>query len=339
MCIVRLINIKNISIISFIVAVMICFCNVAFAEEAVSTYEISDLSITVDIPESITVLTPKVKENEEFFKNGMFDYIQTMSKFRDNNDVLYGKDWRGSVEFEISVIPNEDKINNLTTVSAQKQEKLLDEMSKQNDVMNISLYSTENALFIESSKSVTMIQGITFSKEYFTVYDNKNITIKLSSSNTALTNEQLAIVKNVADSFRIPEKKPLVLSEVISKSEVFLFVTLIASFVVIVIYKIKSAKEPKEKKTNSAEQSSIKKENDKQNIADEKINSESQQAQISENSENSQISEKQSAEEDIKSSDSDEFFEEEHYDIDLEAAIANFEEHTERKSRNTRKKK
>ena len=64
----RLINIKNISIISFIVAVMICFCNVAFAEEAVSTYEISDLSITVDIPESITVLTPKVKENEEFFK-------------------------------------------------------------------------------------------------------------------------------------------------------------------------------------------------------------------------------------------------------------------------------
>lgn len=335
-----------------------------------STYEIPELAMTMDIPTSIKVITPGIRQSDPIFSSEMFDYIQTMSKFRDNDDYFYGKNSKGSIEFEVTLTENEDGIVNLTKLSEKKQNKVRESVSQQSDVIGSSIYKTDTVVYIESSRSVNNSDGRFFSEEYYTIYDGYNITVKLTSSNDNLSNSESDMLKSIVESVRFPKEKKVNLAEVLSVSEFLCFFLITVSFVILVISKIQSIKREKyraERQQNrmkqrmerdarekkEAEQEAAAAELKKNEHAEESSKSEStvedEKSANENNSKQSEQQEEQTITESVNSTDninSEKISEntvKQEFSIDLNAAIANFtdssEDRQERRNSNKKEKK
>lgn len=333
-----------------------------------STYEIPELAMTMDIPTSIKVITPGIKQSDPIFSTEMFDYIQTMSKFRDNDDYFYGKDSKGSIEFEVILTENEDGIENLTKLSEKKQNTVMESVSQQSDVIGSSIYKTDTVVYIESSRSINNSDGRFFSKEYYTIYDGYDITVKLTSNNDNLSNSEFDMLKLIVDSIRFPKEKTVNLAEVLSVSEFFCFFLLTVSFVILVIAKIQSIKREKyraERKQSrmkqrmerdarekqEAEREAAAAENSKNEQAAESSKTEStsekEKLENENNSQQSKQQEEQTITKPVKTeannSNPENTVKQQETLIDLDAAIANFEDSSEdrqeRRNNNKKQKK
>ena len=278
-----------------------------------STYEIPELAMTMDIPSNIKVVTQGIRQSDPIFSNGMFDYIQTMSKFREHDDYFYGKDSAESFEFEVTLIPNENNIENLTKLSEKKQNSVMEYISNQSDVINSSIYKTDNAVYIESLRSTDNSEVRYFSKEYYTIYNGYDVTIKLTSKNDNLINLESDLLKTIVDSVSFPKEKKIDLTKVLSASELFCFCLITASFVILVISKIQNIKREKyraERQQNRMKERMQRDAREKQAAEQEVLVAQSNESvQTEDNSENKQ-SDKTG---------------ETKPEIDLDEAIANFE--------------
>ena len=213
-----------------------------FADSAGASYEIEEPVMTIDIPTNITVVDSTTKQSSPLFQEGGFDYIQTMSKFRENGDYLYGKGNGGAFEFELAIIGDTDKIADLSKLSDKKRQKLLSEISQQPEVVECEFYNNNAGYFVKISKSTADSSNRTFSEEYMTVYDSKDITVRFSSVNDSLTKQELEQLKQIVDSIRFPAAKKLEINKLISPSEAFLFCLIIVSFGALVFVKISGIK-------------------------------------------------------------------------------------------------
>lgn len=308
---------SKLKLLSITLAAVIFMLNFTFLSSAAAsntgTYEIPEVAMTMDIPLSIKVVTRGIKQSDPIFSAGMFDYIQTMSKFREHDDYFYGKDSAGSFEFEVTLTENENGIDNLTKLSEKKQNSVLESVSQQSDVIESFFYKTDNAVYIQSVQSTDNSEGRYFTKEYYTIYDRYNITVKLTSINDNLSDSESELLKSIVDSVRFPKEKKVDLTKVLSASELFCFCLITASFVILVINKIQNIKREKyraERQQNRMKERMERDAREKQAAEQEVLAAQSDKPKQS--SETSEIKE---------SSESGETKSE----IDLEAAIANFE--------------
>jgi len=291
---------------------------IAFAANAdtdIVKYEIPELSVTFDVPSDIKVIPQGIRQSDPIFSNKAFDYIQVMTKFRDHGDYYYGKSLTQNYEFEVKVLEDQNKINNFTKLSEKKQFDAMKTISQQPDIIEYSIYKNEAAAFIEISRSTNDTDGRFFSKEYYTVFEGFDITVKLTSQNDSLTNQEKELIKNIADSISFPQEKVVDLSKLLTRSVVVPFTFLIAMFVCLVIAKIRSIKQEeyreqrKQKRMEERRQRDEKEKKEADAKGFEAFESNDFDPQMN-NTENNKLS-----------ADHDTGFPE----IDLESAIANFD--------------
>lgn len=305
-------------------AVLVMLSIIPFSANAASDtvkYEIPELSMTLDIPSDVRIIPQGIKQSDPIFSNNSFDYIQVMTKFRDHGDYYYGKSLTMNFEFELKVLANENKTDNFSRLSEKKQLALMENYSQQPDVLEYFIYKNETTAFMELSRSTTNTDGRFFSKEYCTIYEGYDITVKLTSQNDSLTAQENEIIKSIADSIRFPHEKAVDLSKLLTKAVVLPFCFIVVLFVILVIIKLRSIKQ--EQYRIQRKQRRLKERQER----DEKEKSEAaEQANSSFLSENSDSITENS---DSKNGINEKAFAE----IDMDSAIANFYSESEETKR------
>ena len=226
-------------------AVLFLLSIIPFTADAASDtvkYEIPELSMTLDVPSDVKIISQGIKQSDPVFLNKSFDYIQVMTKFRDHGDYYYGKSLNMNYEFELKVLADENKTDNFTKLSVKKQQTILEKYSHQPDVLDYSIYKNNTADYIEISRSITDLDGRFFSKEYCTIYKGYVITVKLTSQNDSLTAQEEEIIKAIADSICFPRERVVDISKLLTKSIIIPFCFIVLLFVILVIIKVRSIK-------------------------------------------------------------------------------------------------
>ena len=209
----------------------------ANADENTVSYNIPEISMTIDVPSSASLITSAVKKSDPMFNNGTFDYIDTMSKIRDDNALLYGRDVKNNYDIEVMSTPNKDHIKSFSKLSEKKLEKELGSYSEQDDIVSSSLYTNGYLTFFYSSRTVNNSSGRYFYSDYYTVYNGSDITIRIISSNDNLKENELAVLKAMADSIRFPEKRKFSFSSMKGKGVLITFAVIIVLFVLVIVYR------------------------------------------------------------------------------------------------------
>lgn len=355
--IVKKSNNKSLSLTLVFIMVFLCLPILSVsADSNTVAYEIEELSMTLDIPTSIVVVTPGIKQSDPLFTENTFDYIQTMSKIRDNNDYLYGKDFADNFEFEVVASENISKVANLNKLSEKKLEEVKNYFAGQGDVFSASVYSSDSFTFIEILRNVTNSDSRYFYKEYYTVYDSMGVTIRIISDNENFSDHELNVIKEIVDSISFPSDRHFSLDGKLNTTLVISFAIIVLSFVVLVYIKIRNINNEKSTESNDESEqdysSSTASETEKKAVTPESEINERESANISSESENTEALEEtkehtEKTEEQTVTIDSTETnapvtveenvsdekvtktdepdIEESKYEIDLDAAIANFE--------------
>lgn len=232
---------SSIRLLTFTLSLFLIIVSIPFfpsyAAENTITYENAELSMTIDIPSDTAMIERTVRKNDELFRNGTFEYIKAMTQMRNDDAVLYGKSLDGSFVFEIIGSDNEDKVKNLSKLSDRKQDKLMEEYKQQPDIVECSRYSSPNADFFFSLRTLNNADGRFFYADYYTVFNEKNVTVRLISENDKLTDSELEILKNMADSVRFPQKPKLTFSSINGKGVFVTFIVLFTLFILIILYR------------------------------------------------------------------------------------------------------
>lgn len=218
-----------------IVSALPCFC--AEADSSLTTYELTEINMTIDVPSQTSVITSAVKKNDKSFRDGTFDYLTAMSKMREDNAYLYGKNVADGYEIEVMSMKNEDKLKDLSKLKEKKLNKLFDNYSKQEDIVESSIYKNGYLTFLFASRTSNGPEGRFFYSDYYTVYDGNDIMVRLISENDNITQEELSVLKTVTDSIRLPVKRRLSLKALPGKSVFYAFIFLTAAFILIVLYR------------------------------------------------------------------------------------------------------
>ncbi len=201
------------------------------------TYEIPDYAMTMDIPENISVISNNVKKSDELFYNGTFDYIAAMAKMRDDNAVLYGKDKNGKYEIEVTSSQNAYGVGSITKLSQKKLDKLLTKYSADNQLTACSIYRSGNNTFIYSEYRSAASAPSAYVYSYTTIFNNDDISIKLISDSPVSDKGLTDMLRSITDSVGLPQKQPLDLRSLEGRGAFWILVVITLGFIAVIFYR------------------------------------------------------------------------------------------------------
>ena len=332
---------------------LVCFA-------ASNTYHIPETEMTIELPDNIIAAAQGIKANDDLFDKdkGGWDYIKTMSEMRENGDYLLGKPSDNSYKLEVKISDNSDGIKNLCKLSDKKRSAFYDSIRSQSDVFEVAEKQINSIQYAGVVRNTKLSDIALYSYEYVTVADSKNITVKITSYNDRLTNDETKLLENAVSSIVFSNADAVHTVPKIGGSIIFAFCVITAGFAFLVICKlneesvhkilekIKAARVQHENETKQKPQTAT--------ASDTKQETKSDSRDTSDNAEittgKSFVQEEKAADDKQEKSGDNEETEnseeqEQIYDIDLDEAIANFDDSAEANQRrrnernNTVKKK
>lgn len=209
------------------------------ANEAMVSYPVDELAMTIDIPSTVSVVTKGIKQNDPVFADGTFDYIETMSIVRENSDYLLGRDVINNYEIEVIMTSdNNDGISDLKSATAKKQESLLNSISENEGTIACTLYKNKNNVYIETLSKGFVNGTLCYSNEYLTIIDKQNIIVKLSSYGDQLSDGEVALLKTIVDGIEFEQSNSFAVFASLKTGVIVPFALLVIGFVVLAVIKI-----------------------------------------------------------------------------------------------------
>lgn len=207
------------------------------AAEDYTPYDVPELAMTIDIPSRVSVITSSVKKSDPLFGDGTFDYIEALTKMRDDSALLYGKSIKDDYEIEVIGYKNENRIKNLSKLSEKKIEKLFAAYGNQEDIVESKMYYSNGLTFFFSSRTLNNASGRFFYCDCYTVYNGSDITIRIISRNDNIKDSELDILKGMTDSIKFPEKRKFSFAAVQGRSVFITFIVIAVLFVLVIVYR------------------------------------------------------------------------------------------------------
>lgn len=176
-----------------------CLC--VNAADSIKKYQIDELAMTIDIPSEINVVTRGVKQSDDLFQNGTYDYIQTMAEFRENNLYLLGKDDANTFRINVSMTEDNTSKNykNFQNLNSTEKNSIMQEILNDDAVVACSVYETPDAVYFESLLKYTDSE-VYHIKQYYTVVNGQNINISIVSINDELTSDENKLIEKIVNS-------------------------------------------------------------------------------------------------------------------------------------------
>lgn len=192
---------KTVLILFTFIIFCIVGCLCVNAADSIKKYQIDELAMTIDVPSEINVVTRGVKQSDDLFQNGTYDYIQTMAEFRENNLYLLGKDDANAFRINVSMTEDSTSKNykNFKTLNSAEKNSIMQEILNDDAVVACSVYETPQAVYFESLLKYTDSEVYNI-KQYYTVVNGQNINISIVSINDELTSDENKLIEKIVKS-------------------------------------------------------------------------------------------------------------------------------------------
>ena len=216
-----------------------CFSMSALAATSdTMNYEISEIPMSFEIPSYLTVISKGIKQNDVLFTSGDFDYIQTMSIIRDNNDyyLVYDKDKTFTIEIKLN--DTAMGFENSSKVSDKKIQSAIDNILKDSAVLSAYIYDSENYKYIDILQNRNEGSNTVFTESFITTYNKQDVSVSINSINDKPTENELNIVKQIVNSIKFPEESTPDFSA-LSPTLIAAFIMLSIGFAAVVIIRLK----------------------------------------------------------------------------------------------------
>ena len=256
-----MVNRRGLNILCMLLLLINIMCVSVSVSAQGETYEIPEMSMSFELPSYLNVISKGIKQNDVLFTSGDFDYIQTMSVIRDNNDyyLIYDKDKTFTIEVKIS--DTEFGFDNMSKASDKKLQSSIEALQRNSGVISADVYDSGLYKFIDVSESTNEGSNTVFTEKLITTYNKQDLSIIISSINDKPTETEHNLIKGMADSVKFPEESVLDLS-VLSPTLIGAFILLMVGFAAVVFIRLKNipvpflefekspAKQPKIQKTD-----------------------------------------------------------------------------------------
>lgn len=187
---------------ALILAVIMCamiVCAFAFTAFAESTaYEISELNMSIPVPDDMLVLTRKSTKNDQFFKTFKLDYENTMSQLKDGNIYLEAVTKDSALTLTVTMTKTQDstKIGNYNSLSDEELSNIMKKLRENKAYKDASPVEYKDIKYICLNMKYKSGKKTVYAQQYNTVVNGENINITMLAAPgkklTAANKETLA---------------------------------------------------------------------------------------------------------------------------------------------------
>ncbi|HWQ59175.1 MAG TPA: zinc ribbon domain-containing protein [Clostridia bacterium] len=240
-------------------AVVVFIALAAFAPTLAASgglYALDKLGISISMPVEALVFTRDVEENDPDLAAVGYTRDGMLTLMKSANSYLISIEPNGKYEIGVMMVDG----NVLYSLSAYDEEQIngavdtLVERLEQEDGVAVSsceAYDSGVALFMKVMLTCVQNGRSYYALEYVTIYNGKNICIRLLSYTDGITSEQETVMKTVVDGIRFNEGDPKAenssLIEKINNPATICVVTVILVAVIVVAVAKRKSKRPKAK--------------------------------------------------------------------------------------------
>ena len=191
---------KNLSVLLVFCLIFCMFPVLAFAEN--STYDLSELGMSIEIPDNHIVFTRNIKSSDpNLSAYGLTkDSLSSLMLERD----IYLNAWDKDVNYEIIVTMTDSPIEDLNLLSDTTLKSLDSSLKTTYESAGITyiksdIYQHNQAKFIKIYISQPNNGGTAYGLQYYTVYNGKAINVTLHSYSGKINSTHETTLKNIVD--------------------------------------------------------------------------------------------------------------------------------------------
>lgn len=173
------------------------------ATDAVNTYELSELDLSLDIPNKYLVITRETDENDPVFSKYNVDKESTITYFEAHNIYLSALADDNSEEITVTMVSNE--VEDINTISDLELEVIIssikEELKKYNiNILDYEIYQHTQTKFLKVHfyDSAHTSYGL----QYYTICNYKSMNFTLRSYLGDVSSEQESTIQTVVDSIK-----------------------------------------------------------------------------------------------------------------------------------------
>lgn len=200
---------------ALILAVIMCamiVCAFAFTAFAESTaYEISELNMSIPVPNDMLVLTRKSTKNDPFFKKFKLNYDDTMSQLKDGNIYLEAVTEDSSLTLTVTMTKTQDstEIGSYNSLSDEELSNIMKKLRENKAYKDASPVEYNDIKYICLNMSYKNGKKTVKAQQYNTVMNGENINItmlaapgkKLTAANKETLKDIVSETSILTDSF------------------------------------------------------------------------------------------------------------------------------------------
>ncbi len=186
---------------------LLCVCLAAFAKEY--TYTLSDLGMSICVPEEFVVLTRDLKEDDAVFALIGMDHATAMQTMQINDLYMDGVHGESGLQITIHMYESEHSkdVGNFSEISEDERQQYMQAflqttaaLGQMQQIGEFSTLEADGALFYDGTFLVDA-QGMQQNMRIFnTVKDNQNILITFYKNLQEFTEEDQAMMEQIVGS-------------------------------------------------------------------------------------------------------------------------------------------
>jgi hypothetical protein len=196
-------------VIGVILAVILALFGGTATALASKSFVLSDLSMTMQLPDGWTVFTRDMDPGDEAFGVMDTDKKTVDELFQKSGIYLDALNEGKTLEIAVSMTKDTEGIFNLNLLSESEREdelnKIKDALAKNYTVTDSSQFKTEQATFLCADLSASMNEKTIYIREYATIINGNDIAITLCSYGGDNSEDNKSMMEGVMDSVTFTE--------------------------------------------------------------------------------------------------------------------------------------
>lgn len=172
-------------------------------------YTIDELGMSIKIPKEYTVITRQSERDDAAFSELSLDYDETMTAFSAANIYLQTVSDDGILKITLtkSADENSEAVNNYSLLSSAERKQVLDAFLESDTYTSGVEIKHNGNIYFDLAFSQQTQSGVIYGYQCHTVINGMNINLTLQKSDEALTNDEIKIVSNIANTISFDKIK------------------------------------------------------------------------------------------------------------------------------------
>ncbi|MGN1051372.1 MAG: hypothetical protein ACI4QE_03630 [Acutalibacteraceae bacterium] len=166
---------------------------------AYNTYRLSDLSLSLNLPKTMTVITRETESTDKFFKSKGNSYKKTMSEFEENDIYLKGYSRDNTQILTVTMTKDEDSqsVFNYSNLTEEQLDQVKSVFLEDKHCQSCTIDNYDEVIYFDLILKDGTKKNPTYFAQSNTVVNGMNINITLQSLDGEISDSDRTMMQNV----------------------------------------------------------------------------------------------------------------------------------------------